>query len=266
MSSPPSTYYTNLYPKRPDVSGSPAQAYNLTPAKYFDHLIGGITAGTIAAIGTLAPGSSTLTYFYAPQIYTGLSGAFIGFVGNSSNKIVFPNFFILYFGQYIPQGDITDDDVKLTLSRLGPGYAAWVQAADSAITSHNDITTVFDNATALPGYSEPDFLKSHFYPEFDQRRSLPLVDGPHDLITQVDLDLYKVEVDDIKTHFSPAALSTAPSFTPAALSTITLTLPKDAEKEAEAKKGIHKLLLFHICGEIAHDNTIQGHYPMPNLP
>ncbi len=87
MSSPPSTYYTNLYPKRPDVSGSPAQAYNLTPTKYFDHLIGGITAGTIAAIGTLAPGSSTLTYFYAPQIHTDLSGAFMGFVGNSSNKI-----------------------------------------------------------------------------------------------------------------------------------------------------------------------------------
>ncbi len=50
------------------------------------------------------------------------------------------------------------------------------------------------------------------------------MEGPHGFITQVDLDLYKVEVDDIKTHFFPAALSTAPSFTPAALSTITLPL------------------------------------------
>jgi hypothetical protein len=189
---------------------------------------------------------------------------------SDTNEVVgklFPNFFILYFGQDIPQGDIADDDVKLTFSRLGPGYAAWVQSADSAITSHNDITTVFDNARALPGYSEPDLLKSHFYPEFDQRRSLPLVNGPHSLITQVDSDLYKVEVDDIKTHFFPAALSTAPPFTPVALSTITLTLPKDIEKEAKAKKGIHKLLLFHICGEIAHDNTIQGQlsYAKPSL-
>jgi hypothetical protein len=87
MASSPSIYYTNLYPKRPDVLGSPAQAYNLTPPKYFDHLIGGITAGAITATGTLAPGSSTLTYFYAPQIHTNLSEAFMGFVGNSSNKI-----------------------------------------------------------------------------------------------------------------------------------------------------------------------------------
>ena len=91
--------------------------------------------------------------------------------------------------------------------------------------------------------------------------------GPHSLITLVDSDLYKIEADDIKTHFFPAALSTASSLTPGALSTITLTLPKDAEKEAKAKKGIHKLLLFHICGEIAHDNTIQGElsYAKPTL-
>jgi hypothetical protein len=91
--------------------------------------------------------------------------------------------------------------------------------------------------------------------------------GPHSLITLVDSDLYKIKVDDINTHFSPAALSTAPSLTPAALSTITLTLPKDAEKEAKAKKGIHKQLLFHICGEIAHDNAIQGglSYAKPSL-
>ncbi len=88
MSSPPSTYYTNLYPMRLDVSGSPAQVYNLTPTKYFDHLIGGITAGTITAIGTLAPRSSTLTYFYAPRIHTDLSRAFIGFI-RSPNIVAF---------------------------------------------------------------------------------------------------------------------------------------------------------------------------------
>jgi hypothetical protein len=165
MSSPLSTYYTNLYPERPNVSGSPAQVYNLTPTKYFDHLTGGITVGMIAAIGTLVPGSSTLTHFYAPRIHTDLSGAFIGFVRNSSNRIgefscvfvsrdffgivggydaastitplsdtllsntdwdsvsdievvgkCFPNFFILYFSQDIPQGDIANDDVKMTFS------------------------------------------------------------------------------------------------------------------------------------------------------
>jgi hypothetical protein len=159
------THYTKLYPKQGDLTGSPDQAYNLLPAKYFDHILGGIGAGTIVALGTVAPGSYNLSYIYAPQVHTDLSGNFIGFVGNASNKIgefscvyihkdafglfqiidynvnveetmpghsstvtpfasdlltntewknssdaiigvLFPNFFIVYFGQDFPKGDI----------------------------------------------------------------------------------------------------------------------------------------------------------------
>jgi hypothetical protein len=85
--STPATHYTNLYPKRGYLTGSPDQAYNLLPAKYFDHILGGIDAGTIAALGTVALGSFNLSYIYAPQVHTDLSSNFIGFVGNSSNKI-----------------------------------------------------------------------------------------------------------------------------------------------------------------------------------
>jgi hypothetical protein len=66
---------------------SPDQAYNLLAAKYFDHILGGIGASTIAALGTVAPGSYKLSYIYAPQVHTDLSGNFLGFVGNASNKI-----------------------------------------------------------------------------------------------------------------------------------------------------------------------------------
>jgi hypothetical protein len=85
--STPATYYTKLYPKQGDLTGSLEQAYNLLPAKYFDHILGGIGASTIAALGTVAPGSYNLSYIYAPQVHTDLSGNFIGFVGNASNKI-----------------------------------------------------------------------------------------------------------------------------------------------------------------------------------
>ena len=319
-------YYTDLYPKRSDVTGTADQAYNLTPSKYFDHLIGGISAGTIAALGTLAPGSTTLAYLYAPRIHTDLSGTFIGFVANSSNKIgefsctfaskeafgifpiintkadivggpdavstatpineaflsdtdwvtlsdsdqvvgrVIPNFFIIYFGQNVPRGDINDDDVKMSIAQLGPGEATWVRAADFAINSHKDIATVFGNAREETTYSESAFLKSHFFADFDLRKSLPLVAGPYGLIFPVDSDLYKPEADEIKSFFKPATPSLPAAISPANLSSITLTLPKDAEKEAEAKKGIHKLLLFHVCGEIAHDNTITGElsYAIPS--
>jgi hypothetical protein len=81
------THYTKFYPKQGDLTGSPDQAYNLLPAKYFDHILGGIGARTIATLGTVAPGSYNLSYIYAPQVHANLSGNFLGFVGNASNKI-----------------------------------------------------------------------------------------------------------------------------------------------------------------------------------
>jgi hypothetical protein len=170
------THYTKLYPKQGDLTGSPDQAYNLLAAKYFDHILGGIGASTIAALGTVALGSYNLSYIYAPQVHTNLSGNFLGFVGNASNKIgefscvhihkdsfglfqiinskanleeampghsstvipfasdlltntdwanpldnisgaLFPNFFIVYFGQDFPQGCISSNDIKVKFAK-----------------------------------------------------------------------------------------------------------------------------------------------------
>jgi hypothetical protein len=46
---------------------------------------------------------------------------------------------------------------------------------------------------------------------------------------------------------------------------LTLQLPSDVEKEAKAKKGITKLLLFHICDKLYDDSTSFGNlsYPEP---
>jgi hypothetical protein len=85
--STPATHYTKLYPKRGNFTGSPDQAYNLLPAKYFDHILLGIGPGRIATLGTVAPGSYNLSYIYAPQVHIDLSGNFIGFIGNAFNKI-----------------------------------------------------------------------------------------------------------------------------------------------------------------------------------
>ncbi len=43
-----------------------------------------------------------------------------------------PNFFILYFGQKLPQGDVRDDDVITKVARLGIGYDLWVNTAIGA--------------------------------------------------------------------------------------------------------------------------------------
>ncbi len=41
---------------------------------------------------------------------------------NSSDGIIgvlFPNFFIVYFGQNFPKGDISPDDIKVNFAKLG---------------------------------------------------------------------------------------------------------------------------------------------------
>ncbi len=49
------------------------------------------------------------------------------------------------------------------------------------------------------------------------------------------------------------------------LKTLTLQLPSNVEKEAEAKKGITKLILFHICSKLSNESTSFGNlfYPEP---
>jgi hypothetical protein len=195
------THSTKLYPKQGDLTGSPDQAYNLLAAKYFDHILGRIGAGTIAALGTVAPGSYNLSYIYIPQVHTNLSGNFLGFAGNASNKIgefscvhihkdsfglfqiidskanleeampghsstvilfaldllintdwsnpsddisgaLFPNFFIVYFGQDFPQGVILSDNIKVKFAKLGAGYDLWVSATAEAIDKRNNILEV----------------------------------------------------------------------------------------------------------------------------
>jgi hypothetical protein len=323
--STPATHYTKLYPKRGDLTGSPNQAYNLLPAKYFDHILGGIGAGMIAALRTVAPGSYNLSYIYAPQVHTDLSGNFIGFIGNVSNKIrefscvhihkdafglfqiidsnvniddimlghsstvtpldlnlltvtnwkdssdpiigaLFPNFFIVYFGQDFPKGDISLDDIKVNFTKLGVGYSLWITAAAEANEKKQDIRGVLDTAAEEAGYSKADFIKSNFFPLYGSSKMLPIVTRPYGFISIVDSDLFPVETDELGKLFIPAQVASPPVAALSNLSTLTLQLPTDVKKETEAKKGLTKLLLFHICGKISDNSTSFGNlsYPEPS--
>ncbi len=54
------THFTKSFPKQADITGSPKQAFHVLNNcdKYYKYLLGGISAGTIAALGTIAPGGS----------------------------------------------------------------------------------------------------------------------------------------------------------------------------------------------------------------
>ena len=58
MSNPTKTTYMAFYPKRNDIIGAPDQVFKFD--NFLTHLMGGIKANTIVAIGTINPGSLCL--------------------------------------------------------------------------------------------------------------------------------------------------------------------------------------------------------------
>jgi hypothetical protein len=85
---------------------------------------------------------------------------------NPSDDIIgalFPNFFIVYFGQDFPQGGISSDNIKVKFTKLGTGYNLWVSATAEAINKKDNICEVLGAVSELTDYSRTDFLKSHFF-------------------------------------------------------------------------------------------------------
>jgi hypothetical protein len=95
---------------------------------------------------------------------------------------------------------------------------------------------------------------------------LPIASGPHGFITFVDSDLYPVKADKLRKIFIPALTSPLLATALSTLNTLTLQLPSNVEKEAKAKKGITKLLCFHICGKLSDDPTSLAIFSIPSLP
>ena len=73
MSTVPSLY-TELFSKRRDITGSNDQAFR-KGEDVFDYVLGGIKANTIAAVRTIAPGTTIVQYLFKPKIHYNLGGA-----------------------------------------------------------------------------------------------------------------------------------------------------------------------------------------------
>jgi hypothetical protein len=154
------THYTKLYPKRGDLTGSQDQAYNLLPAKYFDHILGGIGTSTIAALGTVAPGSYNLSYLYTPQVHTDLSGNFFGFVGNTSNKIREVSCVHIHkdaFGLF----QIIDNNINV--EEAMPSHSSTVTPFASDLLTNTEWKNLSD---AIIGVLFPNFFTVYFGQDF----------------------------------------------------------------------------------------------------
>ncbi len=66
-----------------------------------------------------------------------------------------------------PNGDISDDEIKEKLVRLGTGYELWANTANDAIKKLDDILSVMEEIKT------PESIKKHLNPNRDAK-SLPL--------------------------------------------------------------------------------------------
>jgi hypothetical protein len=156
-----------------------------------------------------------------------------------------PNFFITYFGQFLPHGNISDDKIKAKLMHLGTGYESWANTANNAVKKLDNILSVMEEIKTL------ESIKKYFDPNQDGK-SLPLAtsNGPFGAMTLVQSDNYPVTARVIKNLFQLSPQAVALTLTSYAPGNVMLHLPAKADKESEAKKGIVKLMLLHIRGNI----------------
>ncbi len=161
-----------------------------------------------------------------------------------------PNFFITYFGQDLPHGDISDNEINAKLVCLGTGYELWANTANDAVKKLDNILSVMEEIKT------PESIKKHVDLNWDAK-SLPLAtsNGPFGAMTLVQSDDYPVAARVIKDLFQLSSQTIAPTLASYAWSNVTLHLPAKADKVSEAKKGIIKLMLFHICDDIDIEAT-----------
>ena len=164
--------------------------------------------------------------------------------GNPDKKYVcalLPNFFILYFGQKPPTRHITYDDVKMEFTTLGKGYEAWRTGAEEAMNLSRKIAQVLDNVANSLGYDKVTFVQRYCDAMWTGKKISLAGNGPHLSIIMVALDFYPMETDDIKKDFlaQPQSSAVHPAF-----NTLTIQHPGEQGQEAEAEKGVAKLMLL----------------------
>jgi hypothetical protein len=144
-----------------------------------------------------------------------------------------PNFFITYFGQVLPHGNISDDKIKAKLVCLGTGYELWANTANDAVEKLDNILSVMDEIKT------PGFIKKYFNQNWDAK-SLPLAtsNSPFGAMTLVQLDYYPVAARVIKDLFQLSPQAVAPTLASCAPGNVMLHLPAEADKESEAKKAL----------------------------
>jgi hypothetical protein len=135
------------------------------------------------------------------------------------------------------------------MMHLGRGYVLWARIVDKTLTidKHGNFLTVADEAKKDPLLIQKYFLSSWDSVTLNQHASN---NRPYRTITNDQSDDYSQAACMIKKFFLPTLPAQGIPQAMAAPGTFTFQLPGELEKESDAKKGITKLMLLHICADI----------------
>ncbi len=171
---------------------------------------------------------------------------------NSIIGNLIPNFFLAYFGQQLAYRDLADDNVMAKLTCLGFGYEPWANIAK------DDLNNLDGNLNIMEDVNTPNNIKKYFNLSLDENKShcLATSNGPFGTMTIVQSDEYPVAAHAIKVkdllQLTPQAATSPAVFPPG---NAMLQLPGKIDKVSKANKGIIKLMLLHIHGNININST-----------
>jgi hypothetical protein len=128
--------------------------------------------------------------------------------------------------EVLPHGNISDDEIKAKLIRLGTGYELWANTANDAVNKLDNILSVMEEIR-----TPVESIKKYLNPTWDAKfPPLATSNGPFGAMTLVQSDDYPVAACFIKdlVHLSPQAVAPSlPSFSP---ENVMLHLPAEVNK------------------------------------
>ena len=232
-----SNFFTKSIPKRPEVTGTPEQAFCFV-GDFTNTVVKLVQTKTISAYATVTSGLTTLQYLINPQIHFNLTGTPTTIIRNASNKkrefclakidlesiclflyitakndfdsllvhgddipqelpgetnnlksfsnplvaTLIPNFVAIYYGQKIPHGDITNNEVKAKLLHLGTLYDLWGQIVEETLSNDSigDCIAVMEEAV-----KDSDHMKRYSSQSYDPNSPTKLSSFTTDLVVQL---------------------------------------------------------------------------------
>jgi hypothetical protein len=116
-----------------------------------------------------------------------------------------PNFFVIYYGQNVLHGNITTEELKAKMIKLGTGYDLWARVVDKMLSTNklDNFLTATDEAK-----KDSSLICKHFLPSWDPLTSMQLAsnNGPCGTITKVQSNHYPQARQIIKNSFCPTRL------------------------------------------------------------